>query len=324
MAATAKAIGADRALSEAVGGARAWSLHDPGKVLRDVALTLADGGDALRHMTVIDRQPVLFGTVASPATACRTIVAVAEDDEAMAGLAAARAAAREQAWRAGAAPPSVKVAWGQASPKVAGEGADEPLTVDLDATLIVAHSDDKDGAAKTYKRTWGHHPLNAYLDRGDGHGESLTGMLRPGNAGANNAADHITVFDAARAQLPELPARLRRLVRADTAGATHDFLDHVTGLEQATGVRWHFSVGFPITADVRDAIRNVDEDAWVAATRQDGRIREKAHVVEITHSEHIDISGWPEGSRLLVRKEPLHPGAQQTIDDIDVLTELRG
>ena len=149
-------------------------------------------------------------------------------------------------------------------------------------------------------------------------------MLRPGNAGANNAADHIEVFDAARAQLPELPARLRRLVRADTAGATHDFLDHVTGLEQATGVRWHFSVGFPITADVRDAIRNLDDDAWVAATRQDGRIRDKAHVAEITHSEHIDISGWPDGSRLLVRREPLHPGAQQTIDDIDVLTELRG
>ena len=255
VAETAKAIGASRALSRAARGARSWSLHDPGKVLRDVALTLADGGDALRHMKVIDGQPELFGPIASTATTCRTIIAVAQDPAAMEGLAGARAAAREQAWRMGGAPPAVKVAWGQASAVVAGEGADEPLTVDLDATLIVAHSDDKDGAGKTYKRTWGHHPLNAYLDRGDGHGESLAGMLRPGNAGANNAKDHIAVFDAARAQLPELPEQLPRLVRADTAGATHDFLDHVTALEQTTGKRWQFSVGFPITEPVRNAIR---------------------------------------------------------------------
>ena len=317
VAETAKAIGASRALSRAARGARSWSLHDPGKVLRDVALTLADGGDALRHMKVIDGQPELFGTIASTATTCRTIIAVAQDPAAMEGLAGARAAAREQAWRMGGAPPAVKVAWGQASAVVAGEGADEPLTVDLDATLIVAHSDDKDGAGKTYKRTWGHHPLNAYLDRGDGHGESLAGMLRPGNAGANNAKDHIAVFDAARAQLPELPEQLPRLVRADTAGATHDFLDHVTALEQTTGKRWQFSVGFPITEPVRDAIRALDEADWMPATRQNGQPREKAYVAEITHADGIDVSGWPQGSRLLVRKEPLHAGAQQTIEDID-------
>lgn len=317
VAETAKAIGATRALSEAVRGARSWTLHDPGKVLRDVALTLADGGDALRHMKVIDGQPELFGLVASSATTCRTIVAVAEDPAAMAGLADARATAREQAWRFGAAPPAVKVAWGQASAEVAGAGADEPLTIDLDATLIVAHSDDKDGAGKTYKRTWGHHPLNAYLDRGDGHGESLTGLLRPGNAGANNAADHISVFDAARAQLPELPVSLPRLMRADTAGATHKFLDHVVSLEAKTGQRWRFSVGFAITEPVRTAIRALDDNDWTPATRQDGQPRERAYVAEITDAQGIDISGWPAGSRLLIRKEPLHPGAQQTIDDID-------
>lgn len=314
VAETSKAIGLSRGLSNALRHARSWSLHDPGKVIRDVALTLADGGDALRHMAVIDRQPDLFGLVASPATTCRTITAVAEDPTAMAGLADARAAARERAWRCGAAPPAVKVAWGQASAEVAGVGAHEPLTIDLDATLIIAHSDDKDGAGKTYKRTWGHHPLNAYLDRGDGHGESLVGLLRPGNAGANTATDHIEVFDAARAQLPVLPAKLPRLMRADTAGATHGFLDHVRGLEDET---WQFSVGFAITADVREAIRSLDDGDWVQATRQDGQPRERAHVAEITDAEAIDIAGWPEGSRLLVRREPLHPGAQQTIDDID-------
>jgi hypothetical protein len=317
VAQTAKAIGASRALSKAVGGCRSWSVHDPGKVLRDVALTLADGGDALRHMKVIDGQPELFGSVASASTTCRTIKAVAEDPTAMAALAAARAAARERAWRLGAAPPMVAVAWGQVAPELAGAGAHEPLTIDLDATLIIAHSDDKDGAGKTYKRTWGHHPLNAYLDRGDGHGESLTGKLRPGNAGANNAADHISVFDAARAQLPELPQSLPRLVRADTAGATHDFLNHVVALEKETGERWRFSVGFAITEPVREAIRALDDADWTPATRQNGELREKAYVAEITHAESIDISGWPDGSRLLVRKEPLHPGAQQTIEDID-------
>ncbi len=317
VAETAKAIGATRALSKAVGRSRSWSLHDPGKVLRDVALTLADGGDALRHMKVIDGQPELFGSVASAATVCRTIKAVAEDAAAMAALAGARGAARERAWRMGAAPPMVAVAWGRASPEVAGVGADEPLTIDLDATLIIAHSDDKDGAGKTYKRTWGHHPLNAYLDRGDGHGESLTGMLRRGNAGANNAKDHITVFDAARAQLPELPQGLPRLVRADTAGATHDFLNHVVALEERTGKKWRFSVGFAITEPVRTAIRALEDGDWTAATRQNGEPREKAYVAEITCAEGIDISGWPAGSRLLVRKEPLHPGAQQTIEDID-------
>ncbi len=317
VAETAKAIGMTAALSRAVGRSRSWSLHDPGKVLRDVALTLADGGDALRHMKVIDGQSELFGSVASSATTCRTIKAVADDPSAMAGLARARAHARERAWRLGAAPPMVAVAWDRSSPEVAGPGAHEPLTIDLDATLIIAHSDDKDGAAKTYKRTWGHHPLNAYLDRGDGHGESLAGLLRPGNAGANNAADHIRVFDAARAQLPDLPEGLPRLVRADTAGATHDFLDHVVALAATTGKKWRFSVGFAITGPVRDAIRALGDDGWTAATRQNGDPREQAYVAEITGAEGIDLTGWPAASRLLVRKEPLHPGAQQTIDDID-------
>jgi hypothetical protein len=101
VAETSKAVGLSRGLSQALGGVRSWSLHDPGKVVRDVALTLADGGDALRHIAVIDRQPALFGLVASPATACRTVTAVAEDPDAMAGLAAARAAARDRAWRCG-------------------------------------------------------------------------------------------------------------------------------------------------------------------------------------------------------------------------------
>lgn len=274
---TATAIGLTSALSKAVGATRSWALHDPGKVLRDIALMLADGGDALRHMMVMSGQQVLFGQIASPATACRTMKAVAENPRAMDALADARATTRARVWAAGGAPPAVAAA--RATER---DGHDfdadghEPLTVDLDATLIIAHSDDKDGAAKTYKRGWSHHPLNAYLDRGDGHGESLAGLLRPGNAGANNAADHITVFDLATAQLPQLPEALPRLMRADSAGASHAFLDHVV----AQG--WQFSTGFKITDNVRQAIRQLDDDAWVAATRQNGELREGAAVAELT------------------------------------------
>ncbi len=118
------------------------------------------------------------------------------------------------------------------------------------------------------------------------------------------------MFDAALAQL-ELPDEVRVLMRADTAGATHDFLDHV----RAQGVL--FSVGFAITADVRAAIRALPADAWAPAIRQDGTLREGAAAAELTASPHVNLDPWPTGSRLIVRREPLHPGAQQTIDDID-------
>jgi hypothetical protein len=190
-----------------------------------------------------------------------------------------------------------------------GEEPGEPLCIDLDATLLEAHSDDKDGAAPTYKHGWGFHPLLGYLDRGDGLGESLAGLLRPGNAGSNTAEDHIEVFEMALAQLPPLPAGVRLLVRADSAGCSQAFLDY---LRQA-GVG--FSVGFKLTDTVRTAIRALGEDAWRPATRQDGEPRKGAAVAEIT--AQVDLAGYPDGSRLLVRREPLHPGAQQTFDDLD-------
>jgi hypothetical protein len=186
--------------------------------------------------------------------------------------------------------------------------------MDFDATLITAHSDDKDRAAPTYKHGFGFHPLGCWLDRGDGTGEALAAMLRPGNAGSNTAADHIDVFEAAIAQVPKLAGGVRLLARADTAGCTYDFLGY---LRQA---RVGFSVGFPIDADVRDAIRAIPDEAWVPATCQDGDVREGAHVAEITSDDHVDLSGYPKGARVIVRREPLHPGAQQTLFDVDLLT----
>ena len=186
------------------------------------------------------------------------------------------------------------------------------MCVDLDATLILAYSDDKDGAGKTYKRTWGFHPQTAWLDRGDGTGEALAIELRRGNAGANTAADQITMVQRALAQLPELPDELEVLIRADTAGAVHGLLDHIRGV-----ARCRFSVGMPFKPAVRDAIHDLkfDDDRWVGAITQQGTPRRGAAVAEIT--DLVDLSGWPAGSRLIVRREPLHPGAQQTFDDID-------
>jgi Transposase DDE domain group 1 len=303
LAEAADRTGLTAGLSRAVGGCRSWHQHDPGKVVRDLVVTLADGGDALRHMAVLDNQPELFGEVASPATVNRTIVALGDDELVVERLAVARRAAREVAWQADAAPPVVAAAAG-------GEDVDEPLCVDFDATLITAHSDDKDGAAKTYKRGWGFHPLGCWLDRGDGTGEALAAMLRPGNAGANTAADHIDVFEAAIWQLDGLiPPGVEVLVRADCAGSSQDFLAY---LRQA---QVRFSVGYAVDVSVRNAIRALDDDAWTAATRRNGEPRDGAHVAEITDA--LNLTGYPDGSRVLVRREPLHPGAQQTLADVD-------
>jgi hypothetical protein len=151
-------------------------------VVRDLAVMLADGGDALCDLRALRDQPALFGAVASDATAWRVIDAVCEHGL-LDALRAARAAARARAFALGARP----------------EG---PLVIDIDATLIGAHSD-KDGAAGTFKGGFGFHPLLAYLDTPDlAGGMPLAGRLRPGNAGANTAADHIAVLDDALAQLP--------------------------------------------------------------------------------------------------------------------------
>jgi hypothetical protein len=149
------------------------------------------------------------------------------------------------------------------------------LVIDLDATLVTAHSD-KQGAAGTDKGGFGFHPLAAWLDRGDGTGEPLAAVLRPGNAAANTAADQIDVVDLALAQLPT-QARERQpiLVRADSAGATHAFLDHLRG----QGMR--FSVGFDLDSRVRAAILTLPADAWVAAVAADGGDRDGAQVAEL-------------------------------------------
>jgi len=262
--------------------------HGAGAVLRDLAVLLADGGDCLSDLAVLRGQPELFGPVASTPTAWRMIEQVACDPDGLAGLRAGRAHARAAAWRAGAHP----------------EGL---LVVDVDGTLVDAHSD-KQGAAGTYKGGFGFYPLVAYLDRGDGSGEALAGILRPGNAGSNTAADHIELVDLALAQLPRAARTQPLLLRADTGGATHALVDHL----RERGV-W-FSISLPADERVRAAALAVPANAWTPAVDADGQPRAGAEVAELCT---LDLSGWPAGTRAICRREDPHPGAQLSFTDAD-------
>jgi Transposase DDE domain group 1 len=259
-----------------------------GAVLRDLAVVLADGGDCLSDLAVLRDQPELFGPVASTATAWRVVERVAADELGLAGLRAARAQARGRAWQAGA-------------------HADGLLLVDVDGTLVDAHSD-KQGAAGTYKGGFGFYPLVCFLDRGDGTGEALAGILRPGNAGSNTAADHVEVIDLALAQLPGTTRDQQVVVRADTGGATHAFTGHL----RERGVR--FSVSLPADERVRAAVLAVGEAAWQPAVDPDGQPRDGAEVAEL---HGLDLTGWPPDTRAICRRERPHPGAQLSFTDAD-------
>ena len=271
--------------------------HAPGQVLADLAVTIADGGDALRHLRALRDQAKLFGPVASDPTAWRVVDKV---DAARLGLLRdARAKARGRAWAAGAGP-----------------DLSQEQRLLFDSSLLTAHSD-KENAAPTWKKGYGFHPLLCYLDRPEvSGGEALAGLLRPGNAGANTAADHVTVLDLAVAALPEHarprpgdPYGPKWLASADSAGATHAFAAAL----RARGIG--FSLGFSVDENVQQAILQTPKSAWTPAYNSDGEPRRGAWVAEIT--DLLNLANWPEGSRVIVRRERPHPGAQLTFTDID-------
>jgi hypothetical protein len=287
LAQVADKLGLTRALSLRLAGVKQRRRgHDPGRVIRDLAVMLADGGECVSDLGAVRDQQSLFGPVASDSTAFRVIDRIASDPGLLEALREAHGRARERFWEL--------------------HGAPARLTIDIDATLITAHSE-KEQAAGNYKGGYGFHPLHAYADQTR---EALGAMLRPGNAGANTAADHKTVLDLALAQIPvEYIESLDILVRADRAGATHELADY------CRDARMRFSFGYDLTDTVRQAILETPEDAWVPALDQDGSARENGEVTEIT--EHVDLSAWPEGSRLIVRRERPHPGAQLSFTDHD-------
>ncbi len=278
-------------------------IYEPGAVFADLAAAVADGADCIDSVgqRCGDREHV-FGAAASTTTMWR-LVDSRIDAAHLPDIRAARAHARAAAWAAGAAPAPGQ--W---------------LHLDVDATITLDHSDRKQDAAATWKKTFGHHPLLVFLDRPDiAAGEALAGLLRPANAGSNTAADHVTVLGWALDSLPETyrpnpedPDAQQILVRSDSAGATHTFADAC----RDAGVG--FSFGYAVDTRVRDAVEILNtNDAWYPAIDSNGGIRDGAWVAEATHL--VDMGSWPAGTRLILRKERPHPGAQLRFTDSDGL-----
>ena len=275
--------GLTAALSEAMAATRERrSAHDPGRVLRDVAVMLADGGDCVTDMAGHAGQQRLFGARASESTTHRVLKSVHEP--LLERIGPARAAARARIWDAGARP--------------------KTITLHIDATLVAAHAGEKERAAGNYKHGYGFHPTCCYLDE---TGEALAAVLRPGNAGSNTAEDHFAVLALALEQLPAADLQREILVRADSGGATHAFC------ADCRDAAIRFSVGYELNDSVRQAILELPESAWQQAIEADGSEREGAWVAELT--DRLKLSGWPEGARLVVRGERPHPGAQFEIFD---------
>lgn len=283
-------------------------VHAPGRVFTDLAAAVADGADAISGIAVLGDREDLHGPVASMPTTWRVLDKA--DAAHLPALHAARAVARERAWAAGGGPDL--------------EAPGVELCLDFDATITIAHSE-KENAAATWKRTFGFHPLLCFLDRPDiAGGEALAGLLRPGNAGSNTAADHIAVLDMALAALPAHARRVldpdtglwsgpRVLARSDSAGATHAFAAACVerGLD--------FSFGFPVDGRIQRIVDAIPEQCWHPALqtldRDGNEFRDGAWVAEATGM--IDLTSWPPGSRLILRKERPHPGAQLAFTDVD-------
>lgn len=271
-----------------------WHTHDPGVVLTHLAVAIADGADCLSDLAVLRNQAELFGPVASNPTAWRALRRTTSVE--LRAIPEAVAAARAVAWRE--------------------RPAGEELVIDVDGTLVTSHCDNKQDAAPTYKRGFGFHPLGAWCDT---TAEPLAATLRPGNAGSNDATDHLFLLDAAIAALPERyraghepgddPSLVAHpiLVRADSAGATHGFVD---GLSESNIA---YSIGHPVDRAVREALLLVQEEDWEQAVERDGSVRKGAWVAELT--ELMDLAAWGEGCRLICRRERPHPGAQLTLFD---------
>jgi hypothetical protein len=265
---TVSATGLDRELAQSLAPWRKpLATHDPGKVLLDLAISLALGGNCLADVGLLRTEPDVYGRVASDPTVSRVIAALAADANAvLAAIDEARARARHAAWRlAGTHAPDHDVE------------ARRPLVIDVDATLVTAHSD-KQHAAATFKRTFGFHPLWAFIDHGQaGTGEPAAVLLRPGNAGSNTAADHIEVITAALAQLPDhlkggaggrIRASKKILIRADGAGGTHEFVAWLTRQRLA------YSVGFTLPEHTPELYHQIPERLWAPAYDAHDEVRD--------------------------------------------------
>lgn len=274
-------------------GAGAW--RDRAEVVVGLATAIVLGATNLSEAEQLQlHQAPVFGPPASDSTARRTLAAL--DERALARIAKVRARVRRHVWgllhlRPGGFP------W----LTVAGKRLTGWIVIDLDATIIEAASK-KTGAAVTFKKTWGFHPLAAWCANTS---ESLAMLLRSGNAGANTVADHVTVLTEALKQIPG-SSHAKILVRVDGAGATHELLEHLEALNTARRTV-RYTVGWKMTDADEQAIALIPEDAWEDSLRQDGDIQNGYHVAELTGVNRRQ--GWPDGMRLIVRR--VRPSGRQ-------------
>jgi hypothetical protein len=303
-------------------------LHDRGRVLTDVAVAIADGATVISDFAVMAGQREVLGPVASVPTVWRALEEIAAGGPKTARrVTAAVNAARAAAWegivaRHGTMP----------GVRIADKVLDDVICIRLDATVTPACSD-KEGAEANFKG-FGHHPLLAYCDNTD---EALAGMMRPGSAGSNTAADHLRVLDEA---IAAVPARYRRklMVTVDGAGASHGLITRLDELACRRGRQLTYSVGWVLGERERDAITGVPAKAWEQAVDGRGEVRERraddacaqrdcghrrcwveeAHVTELTALLRQgrggdQLAAWPEPMRVFARRERPHPGAQLTL-----------
>jgi hypothetical protein len=282
---------------------------DRGTVLVCLATAIVLGATSMSDISLLAHQALVFADPPSEATVRRALAEL--DDTCLRRIAKARAKVRAQVWELLARRP-------QGFPWlcVAGKLLTGWVVIDLDATLITAHSD-KQGAAATFKKGYGFHPLGAWCAN---TAECLDMLLRPGSAGSNTVTDHIRVLGDAIAQLP--PAYRRKiLIRVDGAGATHDLLTHI---EQMNRV-WRsvkFTVGWTITDTDEAAIEALPETAWTDSLQQDGTATDKAHTAELTGLNRR-VEAWTKGLRLIVRRTKPSARHAKNLTDLEKRTGWR-
>lgn len=275
---------------------------DRGTVLVSLAVAIVLGATSMSDIGLLAHQGLVFGDPPSEATVRRALAGL--DETALKRIGKARAKVRSRVWDLLSRRP-------QGFPwlMVAGKLLTGWVVIDMDATLITAHSP-KQGAAATFKRGFGFHPLGAWCAN---TAECLAMLLRPGNAGSNTVTDHIRVLGDAIAGLP-VAYRRKILIRVDGAGATHELLEHIEAMNRL----WRsvkFTVGWTITDADETAIEQVPADAWTDSLGQDGTAIGDAHVAELT-GLNTRLHAWTGTLRLTVRRT--RPSARHT----KKLTEL--
>src|SRR6266581_605416 len=276
-------------LSTALQRAGKSPLFDRGAALVSMAVAVALGATSMSDIAVLAHLAPVLGAAPSGPTIRRTLD-LAGTPAVLERIARARAKARAHVWKLIEGTPA-----GFPWLVIAGKALTGWLVIDMDATLVTASSD-KQGAAPTWKKGYGFHPLGAWAANTR---ECLAMLLRPGNAGSNTFADHKEVLAAA---VRQVPARFRKkiIVRVDGAGASHELIRHLLSMSSPRRILL-FTCGWMITAADEDAIRQVPADAWKPGIGQDGQVKEDKHAAEIT--DLMSRAGnWPDGLRWIVRR----------------------